>query len=103
MRTHKITIKPLGGERYKVKVDEKDMFATSVDLHMDVSNVPEVDIGLVGEPDMEVDGLVQFDFTPRTVKSATNLLKAALIKNDITAFLAMHSLNKVMSEIKKEK
>ncbi len=103
MRTHKITIKPIGEGQYYVQVDGKEMLSRSINLHMDRESVPEVDIELIGEPDIEVEGLVQYDFTPRTVKSATNLLKAALIKNDITAFLAMHSLNQVVSEIKNEK
>lgn len=103
MKIHKMKIEPKGEGQYYVQVDGREMNARSLTLHMDRESVPDMEIELVGEPDIEVEGLVQYDFTPRTVKSATNLLKAALIKNDITAFLAMHSLNKVMSEIKKEK
>lgn len=103
MMIHKIEVKPKGEGRYDVKVDEQNMKASSVNLHMDVESVPQVDIGLVGEPDFEVEGLVQFDYTPRTVAGASKLLKAALLKNDLTAFLAMHSLNKVMGEVENKK
>lgn len=99
MRTHKITIKPIGEGAYKVLVDEQRVKARSINLHMDMESTPEIDIGLVGEPEMDVEGLVQFDYTPKTVMSAAKLIKAALIKNDITAFLAMNSLNKAIEEI----
>ena len=100
MMTHKITIKPFGEGAYTVHVDDKKVRARSVDVHMETCNLPEVDIGLVGEPDLEVEGLVQFDYTPKTIGHAANVIKAALMKNDLTAFLAVSSINKVVEETK---
>ena len=101
MRTHKITIKPFGDGAYTVDVDEKRLRARSVNVHMDRESIPEVDIGLIGEPDMELEGMVQFDYTPKTIVHAADVIRAGLKKNDITAFLAMSTLNKVVEELEK--
>lgn len=101
MKTHKVVIRPMGEGRYYVQVDDKMMIARSVDVHMDRESVPEIDLELVGEPDLEVEGLVQFDYTPKTIVKAANLIRAELLNNNITAFLAMNTLNKVMEEKEK--
>ena len=99
MKTHKITIRPIGEGQYYVQVDDKEMLSRSINLHMDRDSVPEVDIELIGEPNVDVEGLVQFDYTPKTIVHAADVIRAGLKRNDITAFLAMNTLNKVLEEI----
>lgn len=103
MKKHRVVIRPISEGQYYVQVDDKIMMARSVDVHIDRESVPEIDIELVGEPDLEVDGLVQFDFTPKTVKNAVNLLKAALEKNDLIAYLGVDSLNREIDRLGKQK
>ena len=100
MTRHKVVIRPLGEGQYYVQVDEKTMMARSVDVHIDRESVPEIDLELIGEPELDIDGLVQFNYTPKTIVHAANLIKAGLLKNDITAFLAMNTLNKAVEEAK---
>lgn len=98
MKTHKVLIRPMDEGWYYIQVDDKMMMARSVDIHMDRESIPEVDLELIGEPDLEVEGLVEFDYTPKTIVHAANLIKAGLMKNNITAYLAMNTLNKVIED-----
>lgn len=102
MNRHKVVIRPIRDGAYYVLVDDKHMLARSVDVHIDRESLPQIDIELVGEPEMEVDGLIQFDYTPKTVKNAVNLLKAALNKNDLTAYLGVDSLNREIDRLGKK-
>lgn len=97
---HKVVIRPMKEGRYYIQVDDKMMMARSVDVHMDRESIPEIDLELIGEPDIEMEGMVQFSYTPKTITEATNLIKAGLLRNDITAFLAMNTLNKVIEDAK---
>jgi len=98
---HHVKIEPLGVGAYKVFVDNKPMRASKVDVHIDRESIPSVDIDLISEPEIECDGLVTFSFTPKTVKGAVDLLKAALNRNDIGAFLGVDSLNREIERLGK--
>lgn len=92
---HKVKIEGYEGDRAQVLIDGKPIRCRKVDVHMETGYVHTADIELVGEPDMEFDGYVTYDFTVKTVESAVNVLKAALQKNDLVAFLGMNELNRV--------
>ena len=62
---------------------------------------PSVDIDLISGPEIDCDGLVTFSFTPKTVKGAVDLLKAALNRNDLGAFLGVDSLNREIERLGK--
>lgn len=95
---HKLKIESMGVPYAKVLVDGKPMKATKVDVHMAADCVPETEITLLCEPDMEFESLVTFDYNPRTVKGAVEVLKAALTKNDFVAFMGMNDLMKIMNK-----
>ena len=95
---HKLKIESLGVPYARVLVDGKPIKATKVDVHMATDCAPETEITLLCEPDMEYESLVSFDFSPRTVKGAVDVLKAALKKNDFVAFMGMNDLMKIMNK-----
>jgi len=101
MMIHHVKIEPLGVGAYKVFVDNKPMSVSKVDVHIDRESIPSVDIDLISEPEIECDGLVTFSFTPKTVKGAVDLLKAALNRNDLGAFLGVDSLNREIERLGK--
>ena len=98
---HHVKIEQLDIGHYKVFVDNKPMRARKVDVSIDVESIPSVDIDLVSEPEIDCDGLVTFSFTPKTVKGAVDLLKAALNRNDLGAFLGVDSLNREIERLGK--
>lgn len=96
---HKIKIEPIDDGHAKVYIDGNPVSCTKVDVHMEVGCMHQTDIRMNGEPDLEYDSLVTYDFTPKTVECAVKVLKAALLKNDIVAFLGMNELNKVIENV----
>lgn len=98
---HHVKIEPIDVGHYKVFVDNKPVRARKVDVSIDVESIPSVDIDLVSGPEMEVDGLVTFGYTPKTIKGAVDLLKAALNRNDLSAFLGVDSLNREIERLGK--
>ena len=98
---HHVKIEQLDIGHYKVFVDNKPMRARKVDVSIDVESIPSVDIDLISEPEIDCDGLVTFSFTPKTVKGAVDLLKAALNRNDLGAFLGVDSLNREIERLGK--
>lgn len=95
---HQIKVENLGGGPVKVYLDANKVRATKMDVHFEAGCMPETEISLFCEPEMEYESLVTLDFSPKTVKCAVDVLKAALIKNDFVAFMGMSDLNKVMAE-----
>ena len=98
---HKVRINTFNqGANARVYVDDKEMHGiTAVETHLESGCIPQTDITMRSEPDLEIEGLVTFDFTPKTYKMAMEVLKAGLKKNDFTAFLSVNSL---ISEIEKK-
>ncbi len=95
---HKVKVESLGVPYAKVTVDGTPIKATKLDVHMEVDCVPETEITLRCEPDLEFESLVTYDFTPRTIKSAVDVLKAALKKNDFVAFMGVSDLMKMIQK-----
>ena len=95
---HKIKIESLGAPYARVTVDGQNMKCSAVDVHMSVGNMPETILNLNSDPELDIESLVTVDFTPKTVKSAVDVLKAALLKNDFIAFMGMSDLNRMMGE-----
>lgn len=95
---HKVKVESLGVPYAKVTVDGTPIKATKLDVHMEVDCVPETEITLRCEPDLEFESLITYDFTPRTIKSAVDVLKAALKKNDFVAFMGVSDLMKMIQK-----
>lgn len=90
---HKVKIESFNsGANAHVYVDDKNIKASALDVHMEVSCVPQTDITICSEPELEIDSLVTFDFTPKTYKMAMEVLKAGIKKNDLVAFMSVNSL-----------
>lgn len=95
---HKIRFDGRGTPKKIVQIDEKEVWASKMDVHIDENCIPETEVTMNGELEMEYDSLVTFDFSPKTVKCAVNVLKAALLKNDFVAFMGMNDLMKIMEK-----
>lgn len=92
---HRLKIEPLDIGHAKVSVDDTVIRASKVDVHMEVGSAHQAEITLLGEPEMEFDSLITFDFSPKTVKKAVDVLKAALERNDFIARLGLEELNAI--------
>lgn len=91
---HKVKIDAGDGEHAKVYIDGMAVRASKVDVHMEVGCIHQTDIRLVGEPELEYESLVTYDFDPKTVRKAVDVLKIALERNDFIARLGLESLIK---------
>jgi len=92
---HRLKIEPLDIGHARVSIDDTAIRATKVDVHMEVGSAHSAEISLIGEPEMEIDSLITFDFSPKTVKKAVDVLKIALKRNDFIALLGLKELNEV--------
>ena len=70
-----------------------------IDLNIDVAEVPQVNVGIVGGCDFEGMADIHFDYSPQTVKEACKILREELLKHKdfYRAFeLSMYSALKEM-------
>ena len=68
---------------HRVFVDgEKLKRVNHIDLNIDVAEVPQVNVGIVGGCDFEGMADVHFDYSPYTVKEAFKILREELMKHD---------------------
>ena len=95
---HKLKVESLGVPYAKVYLDGKPIKARGVDVHLETGCMPDTLINFSCDPELDVDTLITVDFSPKTVKSAVDVLKAALKKNDFVAFMGMSDLNKIIGE-----
>lgn len=95
---HKVKVEGTSEETAAVFIDEMRVRASKVDVHMEVGCMHQTDIRLCGEPEMEYESLVTFDFDPKTVRKAVDVLKIALERNDFIARMGLDQLNKVMEK-----
>ena len=93
---HKVKVESIGFPYATVYLDGQKIRARKLDVHMEVNCAPETDIEFACDPELDYETLVTVDFTPCTIKSAVNVLKAALKKNDFIAFMGMNDLLAVM-------
>lgn len=92
---HRLKIESLDIGHAKVSIDDTVIRASKVDVHMEVGSAHSAEISLIGEPEMDFDSLITFDFSPKTVKKAVDVLKIALKRNDVIARLGLEELNKI--------
>lgn len=66
---------------YRVFVNgEKLKRVNHIDLNIDVAEVPQVNVGIVGGCDFEGMADIYFDYSPYTVKEACKILRDELVK-----------------------
>lgn len=95
---HKVKVESLGVPYARVFLDDKKVRASKLDVHMEVGSAPETVMTFLSDPELDYETFLTVDFTPKTVKGAVDVLKAALIKKDFTAFMGMSDLNKIIRE-----
>ena len=67
---------------HRVFVDgEKLKRVNHIDLNIDVAEVPQVNVGIVGGFDFEGMADIHFDYSPKTVKEACKILREELLKH----------------------
>lgn len=97
---HQVKIEPMDDGNAVVYVDDLNVNASKVDVHMEQGMIAQTDIRLIGEPDMEYESLVTFDFDPKTVRKAVDVLKIAIERKDFIACLGLETLNKANEQRK---
>lgn len=60
---------------------EKLKRVNHIDLNIDVAEVPQVNVGIVGGCDFEGMADIHFDYSPYTVKEACKILRDELLKH----------------------
>lgn len=60
---------------------EKLKRVNHIDLNIDVAEVPQVNVGIVGGCDFEGMADIHFDYSPYTVKEACKILRDELMKH----------------------
>ena len=60
---------------------EKLKRVNHIDLNIDVAEVPQVNVGIVGGCDFEGMADIHFDYSPYTVKEACKILQDELLKH----------------------
>lgn len=84
---------------YRVFVNgEKLKRVNHIDLNIDVAEVPQVNVGIVGGFDFEGMADIHFDYSPYTVKESCKILRDELLKHGdlYNAFVA--SINSVLMD-----
>ena len=70
------------GITHKVIVNGKEMERVNhIDFAFDVSEVPQVNVGIVGGLDFEGMADIHFDYSPYTVKESCKILRDELMKH----------------------
>lgn len=84
---------------HKVIVNGREIQrANHIDFNFDVSEVPQVNVGIVGGFDFEGMADIHFDYSPYTVKESCKILRDELLKHGdlYNAFVA--SINSVLMD-----
>ena len=87
------------GITHKVIVNGREIQRVNhIDLNYDVSEVPQVNVGIVGGFDFEGMADIRFDYLPYTVKESCKILRDELLKHGdlYNAFVA--SINSVLMD-----
>ena len=87
------------GITHKVIVNGREIQRVNhIDFNFDVSEVPQVNVGIVGGFDFEGMADIHFDYSPYTVKESCKILRDELLKHGdlYNAFVA--SINSVLMD-----
>ena len=71
-----------------------------IDLNIDVAEVPQVNVGIVGGCDFEGMADIRFDYSPYTVKKACKIIREELLKH---SDLYNGFLSSIESSLKEQK
>ena len=86
---------------HRVFVDGKNLERVNhVDFNINVDEVPQVNVGIVGGFDFEGMADIHFDYSPYTVKEAFKILREELVKHDD---LYSGFLSSIESSLKEQK
>lgn len=69
-----------------------------IDFNFDVSEVPQVNLGIVGGFDFEGMAEIQFDYSPYTVKESCKIIRDELIKRGDLYNAFVSSINSVLMD-----
>ena len=69
-----------------------------IDFNFDVSEIPQVNVGIVGGFDFEGMAEIQFDYSPYTVKESCKILRDELIKRGDLYNAFVSSINSVLMD-----
>lgn len=87
------------GITHKIIVNGREIQRVDhIDFNFDVSEVPQVNVGIVGGFDFEGMADIHFDYSPYTVKESCKILRDELLKHGdlYNAFVA--SINSVLMD-----
>lgn len=84
---------------HKVIVNGREIQRVNhIDFNFDVSEVPQVNVGIVGGFDFEGMAEIRFDYSPYTVKESCKILRDELIKRGDLYNAFVSSINSVLMD-----
>lgn len=84
---------------HKVIVNGREIQRVNhIDFNFDVSEVPQVNVGIVGGFDFEGMADIHFDYSPYTVKESCKILRDELIKREDLYNAFVSSINSVLMD-----
>lgn len=84
---------------HKVIVNGREIQRVNhIDFNFDVSEVPQVNVGIVGGLDFEGMADIHFDYSPYTVKESCKILRDELIKRGDLYNAFVSSINSVLMD-----
>ena len=84
---------------HKVIVNGREIQRVNhIDFNFDVSEVPQVNVGIVGGFDFEGMADIHFDYSPYTVKESCKILRDELIKRGDLYNAFVSSINSVLMD-----
>lgn len=84
---------------HKVIVNGREIQRVNhIDFNFDVSEVPQVNVGITGGFDFEGMAEIQFDYSPYTVKESCKILRDELLKQGDLYNAFVSSINSVLMD-----
>lgn len=90
------------GITHKVIVNGREIQRVNhIDFNFDVSEVPQVNVGIVGGFDFEGMADIHFDYSPYTVKESCKILRDELLKHGDLYNAFLHSIKSAIIDYAK--
>ena len=87
------------GANARVYIDGEKVQVCSINLRMRVGEIPYATLGLIDEPDIEVDADIKYSFTPKTVQCAFKIIEAVIKSHDDEAISYRQKLIEVLNDL----
>lgn len=84
--SHNLKIKGIDEAHASVYVDDNPVRCFSVNLDMGIDRMHSATIGLVTVPDVDIEAMITYRYTPDTIEAALKLVETELKRNNKDVF-----------------